>query len=53
MKKIKFNLSIGLFGCTREAVKTYQDDVTRDQIDYDFKKWAYDQLDAWYEEVED
>lgn len=53
MKKIKFAIGIGLFGCTKEGVYEYPDDVTEEQLEDDFKDWVYEHLDAWYEEVED
>lgn len=51
MKKIKFAVGIGLFGCMKEGVYEYPDDVTEEQLEDDFKDWVYDHLDAWYEEV--
>lgn len=53
MKKIKFCLGVGLFGCTKEGVYEYPDDITAEQLEDDFKDWVCDHLDAWYEEVED
>lgn len=51
MKKIKFSIGIGYFGCTQERVYEYPDNVTEEQLEDDFKDWVYDHLDAWYEEV--
>lgn len=53
MKNIKFAMETDLVGCGSEEIFEFDDDVTDEEIEEELKDWVWNQIDAWYEEVED
>lgn len=53
MRKIKFHLNTGYAGCLHEDILEFEDDITEEQIEYELEQWANDQIDAWWEEIEE
>jgi len=52
MKKIKFYCGTGFVGATHEEIEEFEDDATKEVIDECFHDWCWENLDAYWEEVE-
>lgn len=52
VRKIKFTISLGLVGCSREDVIEFEDDTTEEEIQEAYEDWRLEQLDGGWEEIE-
>jgi hypothetical protein len=51
LRKVKFTLSIGLVGCKREDTFEFDEDMTDDDIQFEYEHWVNEQINGGWEEV--
>ena len=51
--KVKFSLSIGLAGCSREDIIDYEDDITDEELQEDYEEWVWRRIDGGFERLTD
>lgn len=53
MKKVKFVLNTGFAGAVHEDVVEFEDDVTENDLWNYYNDWKDEQVEGYWEEVED
>jgi hypothetical protein len=52
MKKIKFVLNTGFYGCAHEEIVEFDDDITEEELwDY-YNEWKEEQVEGYWEEIQ-
>jgi hypothetical protein len=53
MRKIKFYYSPGYADCEETALVEYDDNVSYEEIENDFRVWVWEKIDASWSDVEE
>lgn len=54
MRKIKFYLGTGFYGCDHEETFEFPDDLSDEEIEEEYKDWVDNRLDrSWYEIIDE